>query len=160
MLAVRSYTNQPIDPATVTRIVQAARLTGSSRNRQEWDFIIVQDKAMLKKLGEHASTGPYIADAPLAIVIVVPKAPVGYIDGARAAQDMMLAAWGEGIGSNWVSNLDTDEVKELLKVPGDKMILAVLPFGYPTEEIGAGKKTRKPLSEIVHAERFGQPYQE
>jgi nitroreductase len=40
MLAVRSYTDQPIDPATVTRIVQAARLTGSSRNRQEWDFIV------------------------------------------------------------------------------------------------------------------------
>lgn len=159
MLAVRSYTDQLIDPAIVTRIVQAARLTGSSRNRQEWDFIVVQDKEMLKKLGEHASTGPYIADAPLAIAIVVSNAPVGYIDGARAAQNMMLAAWGEGIGSNWVSNLDTDEVKDLLGVPRDKMILAMIPFGYPTEKIGAGKKKRKPLSEIVHAERFGQPYQ-
>lgn len=159
MLAVRSYADKAIPAEVVTRIVQAARLTGSSRNRQQWDFVVIQDKETLRRLGELASTGSYIGGASLAVAVVVPDGPVGYIDGARAAQDMMLAAWGEGIGSNWVGNVNTAEVKQLLKVPAEKMILTVIPFGYPTEKVGAGKKNRKPLGEVIHREQFGAPFQ-
>ena len=158
LLAVRSYQEKPIPDAVVAQIVQAARLTGSSRNRQEWDFVVVRERAILQQLGALASTGPYIAQAPLAIAVVVPEAPVGYIDGARAAQDMMLAAWGAGIGSNWVGNMNKPEVKALLQVPDDKMVLVVIPFGYPTEEVGKGKKQRKPLAEVAHAEHYGTPF--
>lgn len=158
MLAVRKYTDKPIADEVVTRIVEAGRLTGSSRNRQQWDFVVVREKATLKELGTLATTGAFIADAAIAIAVVVPDAPVGYIDGARATQDMMLVAWGEGIGSNWVGNMNKPEVKELLAVPADKMILTVIPFGYPAEKIGAGKKNRKPLDEVAHAEKFGVPY--
>jgi nitroreductase len=158
MLAVRKYQEKPIDEASVTKIVEAGRLTGSSRNRQHWDFIVVRDKEMLQQLGTLAPTGAYMADAALAIAVVVPDAPVGYMDGARATQDMMLVAWGEGIGSNWVGNMNKPEVKTLLGVPDDKMILVVIPFGYPAEKIGAGKKNRKALSEVAHAEKYGVPY--
>lgn len=158
MLAVRDYQRKPIPDEVVTRIVEAGRLTGSSRNRQHWDFVVVRDEQRLKKLGELASTGPYIAQAALAIAVVVPDAPVGYMDGARATQDMMLVAWAEGIGSNWVGNMDTQAVKELLGVPQDRMVLNVIPFGYPTKELGAGHKDRKPLSEVAHAEEFGEAY--
>ncbi len=133
-------------------------MTGSSRNRQEWNFVVVRDQERLKQLGALASTGPFIANAVLAIAVVVSDGPGGYVDGARAAQDMMLVAWGEGIGSNWVGNMNKPEVKDLLGVPADKMILVVIPFGYPVEKIGAGKKKRKPLNEIVHAEMYGTPY--
>jgi nitroreductase len=158
MLAVRKYQAKPIDDEVVTRIVEAGRLTGSSRNRQQWDFVVVRDKATLKQLGTLAPTGGYTADAAMAIAVVVPDAPVGYIDGARATQDMMLVAWEAGIGSNWVGNMNKPEVKELLGVPNDKMILVVIPFGYPAEKIGAGKKVRKPLGEVTHAEKYGVPF--
>src|SRR5690606_26295350 len=117
MLAVRSYTDKPIPADVVTRIVEAARLTGSSRNRQEWDFVVVQDKETLRRLGELASTGSYMGGAALAIAVVVPEGTTGYIDGSRAAQTMMLAAWGEGIGSNWVGNVNTPQIRQLLKIP-------------------------------------------
>lgn len=158
MLAVREYEQKPIPDDVVKRIVEAARLTGSSRNRQHWDFIVVRDRTALKRLGQLASHGSYIADAPLAIAVVVPDGPLGYIDGTRAVQDMMLAAWGEGIGSNWVGNTNTEEIKNQLGVPADRMVLTVVPFGYPTKSIGAGVKERKALSEIAHAERFGQQF--
>jgi nitroreductase len=158
MLAVREYEQKPIPAEIVMRIVEAARLTGSSRNRQQWDFVVVRDEAALKRLGEMATHGKYIADAALAIAVVVPDGPVGYIDGTRAVQDMMLAAWGEGIGSNWVGNVNTDEIKTLLNAPADRMVLTIIPFGYPTKSIGAGIKERKTLGEIAHAERFGQPF--
>lgn len=159
MLAVRSYSDRPIADEIVERILEAARLTGSSRNRQHWDFIAIQDPDSLRRLGELATTGRYIAEASLAVAVVVPEKPVGYIDGARAAQDMMLVAWGEGIGSNWVGNVNKEEVKRLLNVPDELMLLTIIPFGYPEEEIGDDvEKERKPLSEIAHREQYGQPY--
>jgi nitroreductase len=155
MLAVRSYADRPIPDAVVDRILEAARLTGSSRNRQQWDFVVVRDRGTLRKLGQLASTGAFIGDAALAIAVVVPDGPVGYIDGARAVQDMMLAAWGEGVGSNWVGNTNTPEIRTLLAVPEERMVLTVIPFGYPLAKVGEGKKNRKPLAEIVHYEQFG-----
>jgi nitroreductase len=159
MLAVRDYRREKIPTETVTRILEAARLTGSSRNRQHWDFVVVEDPQILKQLGALASTGPYIANAPLAIAVIVPDSPSGYVDGARATQDMMLVAWEEGIGSNWVGNVNTDAIKQLLNIPTGRMILNVIPFGYPAKTLGQGKKNRKPLHEIAHAGKFGQPYQ-
>ena len=160
MLAVRAYQDKPIDDDTVTRIVQAGRLTGSSQNRQQWDFVVVRDKEKIRQLGALATSGRYIGEAALAIAVVVPDAPVGYMDGARATQDMMLVAWGEGIGSNWVGNMDKPEIKELLGIPADKLLLVVIPFGYPAEKVGAGKKKRKPLGEVAHADQFGVPFGE
>jgi nitroreductase len=158
MLAVREYAEKPIPDDVVRRIVEAGRLTGSSRNRQQWDFVVVTDRAALRQLGALAPTGPYIAQAALAIAVVVPDAPVGYMDGGRAAQNMMLAAWGESVGSNWVGNMNTPEVKTLLGIPSEKLVLVVLPFGYPAKPVGKGKKQRKPLGEIAHRERFGVPF--
>ncbi|MEZ4864881.1 MAG: nitroreductase family protein [Caldilineaceae bacterium] len=158
MLAVRSFRGDTIPAETVKRIVEAARLTGSSRNTQQWNFVVVQDAHTLKALGKQASTGPYIANAPLAIAVVVPDSPVGYIDGTRAVQDMMLVAWDAGIGSNWVGNVNTAEIKQLLNVPQDRMILTVVPFGYPDQEIGQGKKDRKALGEVAHRNKMGQPF--
>jgi nitroreductase len=158
MLAVRNYRRERIPAEVVTRIVEAGRLTGSSRNQQQWDFIVIQEPETLQRLGSLVSTGSFIANAPLAIAIVVPEAAVGYIDGARAAQDMMLAAWEAGVGSNWVGNTNTREIKELLGVPDDRMIVTIIPFGYPTQPVGKGKKKRKPLAEVAHSEKFGQPF--
>lgn len=158
MLAVRHYQSKQIPAEIVTSIVEAGRLTGSSRNQQTWDFIAIQDSQTLKQLGGLASTGPYIAEAPLAIAVVVPESPVGYIDGARATQDMMLVAWEVGLGSNWVGNVNTQPIKELLNIPQDRMVLTIIPFGYPTEALGKGIKNRKSLAEVAHEEKFGRSY--
>lgn len=158
LLAVRSYEDRPIPDEIVHRIVQAGRLTASAMNRQEWDFIVIRDKDRIRKLGTLASTGPYIAQAPLAIAVVVADDKYGPIDGARATQDMMLTAWEEGIGSNWVGNVNTAEIRELLNVPQDRMVLNVLPFGYPTANIGEGIKDRRPLGDVAHAEAYGRSF--
>lgn len=160
MLAVRSYRDRPLSDEDVTRILEAGRLTASSMNRQHWDFIAVRDRERLQQLGQMARSGPYIADAALAIAVVVPDGPVGYMDGGRAAQDMMLTAWERGIGSNWVGNVNTEAIKELLGVPQERLVLTIIPFGYPTRQIDDDvKKDRKPLSDVAHAEAYGQPYE-
>jgi nitroreductase len=159
VLAVREYQDKPVPPETVRRIVEAGRLTGSSMNRQPWHFIVVQNRDTLRQLGALAKTGPYTAQAPLAIVVAIQRTPFAVSDGSRAIQSMMLTAWSEGIGSNWVGFMGMKEVKPLLGIPDDLDVLAIIPFGYPARPVGKGRKNRKPLSEVAHLEQFGHPFQ-
>ncbi|HEY2917662.1 MAG TPA: nitroreductase family protein [Candidatus Binatia bacterium] len=159
ILAVREYQDKPMPPETVRRIVEAGWLTGSSMNRQPWHFIVVQDRDTLRQLGALATTGPYIAQASLAIVMAIQRTPFSVSDGSRAIQSMMLTAWSEGVGSNWVGFMGMTDVKPLLGIPDDLDILAIIPFGYPGRPVGKGKKKRKPLSEVARLKRFGQPFQ-
>lgn len=160
VLAVRNYQDTPVPPEVIRRIVEAGQLTASSMNGQPWHFIVVKDRAMLRRLAEAARTGPYIAQAPLAIVVVIERTRFAVSDGSRAIQSMVLAAWAEGVGSNWVGFAGMPEVNALLGIPEHLDVLAVLPFGYPTEPGGQGKKRRKPLALVAHRERFGQPWEE
>ena len=73
LLAVRSYGDTPIPDAVVRRIVEAGRLTGSGMNSQPWHFIVVRDRNALRRLGELVSSGPYVGEAPLAIVVAIDK---------------------------------------------------------------------------------------
>jgi nitroreductase len=104
------------------------------------------------------STGPYIAQAPLAVVVATHKGEFPISDGSRAIQSMLLAAWSEGVGSNWVG-FNVEAVKAPLGIPDDFTVLAILPFGYPAEPITGKRKNRKPLGEVASSERFGQPFE-
>ncbi len=159
VLAVRNYQDKSIPPDVIRRIVEAGRLTGSSMNGQPWHFIVVEDRNILRQLGALARTGPYIAQAPLAIVVAIERTKFSVSDASRAIQSMILTAWSEGVGSNWVGFLGLNAVKPLLGIPDDLDVLAIVPFGYPTQAIGKGKKNRKPLSEVAHRGRFGQPFE-
>lgn len=158
VLAVRSYRPDPIPPDVVARIVEAGHLTGSSMNRQPWHFVVVDDRATLKRMGELAQSGPYIAGAPLAIVVAVGKTTFGVSDGSRAIQSMVLTAWADGVGSNWVGFRGLEEIRTLVGIPDEFEILAVVPFGYPADPGGQGKKNRKPLAEVASHGKFGQPF--
>ena len=71
---------------------------------------------------------------------------------------MILTAWAEGVGSNWVGFGGMNEIRDLLGIPKDFDVLAIVSVGYPVDRIGRGKKKRKPLTEVAHRERFGQPF--
>lgn len=159
VLAVRSYRPDPVPEEVIARIVEAGRLSASSMNKQPWHFVVVDDRAVLQQLAPLAKTGPYIAEAPLAIAVAVEKdSRFGVSDGSRAVQSMVLAAWAEGVGSNWVGFGGMEEVARLLSIPAAYEILAVVPFGYPTDPGGKGEKKRKPLGEVASRGRFGTPF--
>jgi len=159
VLAVRHYQDKPVPPEVVRRIVEAGRLTASSMNGQPWHFIVVEERDTLRQLGALARTGPYIAQAALAIVVAIEKTPYAVSDASRAIQSMILTAWSEGVGSNWVGFLGMNEARSLLGIPDEMEVLAILPFGYPARAIGRGVKQRKPFSEVVHLSRFRQPFE-
>ena len=159
LLAVREYADREIPEDIVRRIVEAGRLTASGSNVQPWHFILVRERAALRKLGGLVRTGPYTATAAAAVIVAYEKdkGEIGLSDASRAIQSMMLSAWGDGIASNWTGFAGRLEVvgKEF-GVPDTHEVLAVVPFGYPKQRV-IGRKKRKPLSEVASAERFGTP---
>jgi nitroreductase len=159
LLAVRSFQDKPVPEEVIRHIVEAGRLTGSSMNQQPWHFVVVTQRETLRRIGALAASGPYTAQAALAVVVTVEhSSPFGLSDSSRAIQSMMLAGWAEGVGSNWVGFYGLEALRPLLGIPETQDVVAVIPFGYPAKSIGAGKKKRKPLNEVSHRERFGSPF--
>ncbi|MFQ5933108.1 MAG: nitroreductase family protein [Dehalococcoidia bacterium] len=159
-VTVREFTADPVPGEMVDKLLQVGRLAPSSRNQQPWHFIVIRDRKTLKQLGEIAATGSFLARAPIAIAIAMENADSPALDAGRALQQMEVLAWSEGLGTCFVTLQSTEEVqaaKQLLNMPEEMELITVLPFGYRRQDQRKGKH-RKPLSRIVHSERFGQEY--
>jgi nitroreductase len=153
---IREFLDKPIPEGALHMILEAGRLAPSSKNSQPWHFIVIKNRDTLRRISELTPTGPHIAKAPLAIAVAMDCAKLPEIDGARAIQNMVLAAWDIGIGACWITNFYEDGVKETLGVPQRMKLVSVIPFGYPIESKTSRKKIRKPLEEIVHYEKFDE----
>ncbi|MGD8633246.1 MAG: nitroreductase family protein [Anaerolineales bacterium] len=158
VLAIREYNPQSLPDEVIRKIVDAGRLTASSMNGQPWQFVVVEGRESLQKLGEMAKTGPYIADAGAAVAVAVERTKYAESDASRAIQSMVLTAWEEGIGSNWVGFYGLEKAREYLGIPDELELLAIIPFGYSDAVSYEGKKDRKPFSEVVHKGRYGQHF--
>lgn len=158
VLAVREFQDKEIPDDVMRRIVEAAHLSASAGNLQAWHFVLVRSRGGLRELGSLVRTGPYIAGAAAAVVVAYEKdKSTGVSDASRAIQSMILAAWGEGVGSNWTGFGGLEGVRRNVGLPDRYEVLAVVAFGYPKRKIGKGMKKRKPLAEVVSSERFGAP---
>ena len=158
---VRNFKPDPLPEDLVFRIVQAGRWAPSSSNSQPWHFIVVQNRDTLTALGEIAAQGRFIAQAPLAIAIVMDNATRPQLDAGRAIQQMELVAWSQGVGTCFVGVRAEDQqrqIKEMLGIPAEMELITLLPFGYRAEGDTGSGTPRKPMSEIAHRERFGQAY--
>jgi nitroreductase len=151
--------SRPIDEAALHRILQAGRMSGSSKDSQPWWFIVVTERDTLAALAQTGNYAQHIAGAPLAIAIVFdPQFYRGEFDSGRTAQNMMLAAWNDGIGSCIASMHREDDCKAVLGVPGAYRLQHIISYGYPLpgEQTipAAPKRRRRPLEEIVMNERW------
>ena len=151
--------SKPVDEPALHRILQAGRMSGSSKNSQPWWFIVIQDQTALAALSKCGNSAQHLADATIAIAIVFdPQFYRGEFDSGRAAQNMMLAAWNDGIGSCLASMHDEDETRKVLNVPDEYRLQHIISFGYPPEKNlstpAVKRPGRKPLAEIVFQEKW------
>ena len=162
--AVRHFTSQPIPETVLERILQAARWTGSAKNTQPWQFVVVRSRETLGKLASMGRYASHLSGAALAIVVVVPP---GYalFDAGRVSQNMMLAAWCDGVGSCIGSLQDEEQARALLGIPADFMAHTAISFGYPDDaapRLIEGQPIasvlahvgRHPLEQLVHWEQW------
>ena len=154
---IRAYTDDPIPETELDAILQAARWTGSSKNVQGWEFVVVTED----HLDEVASAGKFtdpVRNSAATICLV--QTPAGNpFDIGRAAQNIMLAAAARGIGSCPVTFHHEDRIGEVLDLPDDHSCRWGVALGYPYEEgeqrlrearRESGMGGRKPLEDIVH----------
>ena len=148
---VRAYADRPLPEDAVRRLLEAGRLAGSSRNRQALRFVVLRDGAL-----ERAAGTVYMPDnvrgAALAVAIVVRgKGPTG-LDAGRAAQNMMLAASNDGIGSCPNGIADADALAALLGHGDDEQVATVISFGYPARPVDP--ESRTPEEWVARADRL------
>ncbi len=151
----RVYLPRPIPPDALRRILQAGRMTGSSKNREPNRLIVVSEREGVRALGALSEWGKWLAHA--AVVIVIAQVEPHEFDAGRCAQNMMLAAWAEGLGS-CPAHLPEPEVARLLGIPSGVHVNRVLGFGYVDPARAQAPKSvarrRTSLEELVHRERW------
>jgi nitroreductase len=153
----RRYRPDTLPDETVERILDAGRLSGSAANRQPWTFLLPAGDR-IAQLAEGVYEPTNIRSAGLVVAIVVAgKGPVRF-DAGRAAQNMLLAAWNEGVSSCPNGIADAERVRSALALGEDEDVAIVLSFGLPERprDVAArsagewsARANRKPLSDVV-----------
>ena len=152
---VRDYDGRPLRDDVVRRILDAGRLSGSSKNRQPWRFVLVSDREALAGAVYEPEN---VRHAALVVAIVVSgKGPVAF-DTGRCAQNMLLAAWNEGVGGSPNGVADPEAAAGIVGAGEDEKLQIVLSFGYPARprdvesrsaEEWSARAKRKTLDELV-----------
>lgn len=153
---VREYSERPISDDALHRILQAGRVTGSSRNTQPWKFYVVRSRELLGQLAGTVFAPDNVRRCQVAIGIsTTAKSPW---DAGRCAQNMILAAWAEGVGSCPNGLKDMETCRRLLRLSDDESLVSLLSLGYPrtpyqppADDIGGiiSRINRRPLNDVV-----------
>ncbi len=154
--AIRRYRDDPLSDEDLGAILEAARWTGSAKNLQNWAFVVVTDPEQRDRLAACGDfTGP-VRDAPVTVALV--GEPNAYeFDIGRVAQNVMLAADTLGVASCPVTLHREDKSAEVLGLPDGARCRYAVALGYPGDDSASSRfGGRKPLDELVHANRYGE----
>ncbi len=163
--AVRSFRPDPVPEEVVADLLQVARWTGSAKNMQPWELVVIRDRATLEALAAVEGTAKHVGGAPLGIVLVMNGQPDRVaqetFDEGRLSERVLLAAAAHGVGGciGWLTGRGRDDARALLGIPSGRLVRTVLSLGYPDEEAQRSRpkppEARKPLAAMVHRERYG-----
>lgn len=156
--SIRKYKSTPVEAEKVDIILQAGRWAPSASNKQPWHFIVIRDADIRSKLAQAHPYGRFMSESPVVIVVLgdPSKHPRYHLaDPHNAVQNMLLAAYAEGLSTCWMGVRDTDiesPFHEILNVPDDLRVICSISLGYGDQE---RTSTRLPLEDIVSWESYG-----
>jgi nitroreductase len=159
--SVRSYESRDVPDEVLTRILDAARLAPSANNFQEWRFVVVRDAQTRRKIARAACRQTFVGEAPVVLACcakdsrhVMTCGQASYpIDAAIAIDHITLCAAAEGLGTCWIGAFYEDEVKQILGIPPNIRVVALMPLGYPRDPEPV-RKLRLSLKRIVSYESW------
>jgi nitroreductase len=156
---VRTYDARPLEADAERRILEAGRVAGSSKNRQARRFVVVRDDGVREEVASCVYAGDNVRAAALVVAVVVGRKGPTAFDAGRAAQNMMLAASNDGIGSCPNGIADAERLQQALGHSEDESVATVLTFGYPARarrdpaslspDEWIARADRRPFEEIV-----------
>ena len=157
--SIRNFLDKSVDEEKLLAVLEAGRLAPSARNMQDWRFIVVRDSATRQRLAEAARDQKFVGQAPVVIaacgtsdLVMTCGQPAYAIDVAIALDHMTLAAASLDLGTCWIGAFYEEKVKEILGVPQEIRVVALLPLGYPGEQ--PGPRPRKSLDEVIAWEHW------
>ncbi|MGE5596528.1 MAG: nitroreductase family protein [Hyphomicrobiales bacterium] len=152
----RNFLDRPIPEDVLHRILQAGRMAGSSKNAQPNRFVVVRDRAKIEAIAALSPLAKWLGTSAM-IVVFVQEGREHPFDAGRAAQNMMLAAFADGVGS-CPAHVSETELARLFGIPEGLHINRVIGFGYvdPARDAPPPSVARKrlPLEEIVHFDQW------
>ena len=159
--SVRAFQDRDVPEKVISRLLEAARLAPSASNRQEWRFVVVRNPETRKRLARVASGQKFVGEAPVVIAccaetdghVMACGEPCYPIDDAIAIDHLALCATAEELGTCWIGAFDEGQIKEILGIPPQIRVVALLPVGYPQDPAPV-EKSRLPLEKIVKYERW------
>jgi nitroreductase len=155
--SVREFLDKTISQEALEKIVDAARFAPTARNVQPWEFVVVRDKEVLKKIAAITEHGKFIASAAASILVFSQETKYFLEDCSAATQNAMLAAEALGIGSCWVAGNKKSYAEEfnlLLGAPLNFKLVSIIALGYPLNGKVFRIAEKRSLSEVLHWERF------
>jgi nitroreductase len=151
--AIRQFKSEALSPADLDAILEAGRWTGSSKNRQDWVFVVITGER-LQGLAEHGDfTTPVLNSA--ATVVLVQKPGGNMFDIGRAAQNMMLAAKAIGVASCPITLHRSDDARDFIGAPEGSVVRYAVALGYPAQDATPSRfGGRKERSTVVRQDRY------
>ena len=151
----RSFSDRPISPDNIEKIVDCGRLAPTARKEEPWEFIAITERETLKKLANLTDHGTFIQSAACAIIVCCRDTKYYLEDGCAATENMLVAAASLGVGSCWVAGDKKPycaAVLGLLNIPSSFKLVSIVALGYPTGTEAALEK--RPLAKVLHWQRF------
>jgi nitroreductase len=153
--SIRKYKADPVPEEEVEKILDAGRWAASANNSQPWKFIVLSDAELKARVAGALRWGRFLTEAPLGVAVAVHSRASSHPveDGSLAAYAMLLAAHSLGLGGCWINpSANEEKVKEMLGIPNEYGLIAVMSIGYADE---SPSKTRRELKDITFTNRFG-----
>jgi nitroreductase len=155
-LEVREFSEQNVSSDIRSKILEAARLTGTGMNTQHWRFILIEKKENLKRLADDSTSGSWVAGANFAIIVLTnPKYGFHLIDAGRVLQNMQLAAWNYKVGSGLFTGIKQEQLRSDFGISNELSPTVIAGFGYPARKLVGKRKNRLSLHELVYYEKYG-----
>lgn len=154
--AIRQYRSRSPDPDDLNRVLEAARWTGSSKNRQNWSVVVMQDPQQVERLAACGDFTKPLLEAPVTLALV--EEPETYeFDTGRMAQNIMLAADALGMATCPITMHRDEDAARVLDLPPGWRCRYAIALGYPAPTARPARfGGRKPLDNILHQDSFGQ----
>jgi len=158
--SVRAYISDPVDEATLERILEAGRLAPTAANRQGFGIIVVHTKGREEELGRVYGRA-WFTQAPLVLAVcALPEeawrhgdgTSMAMVDAAIVMDHLILAAADEGLGTCWIAHFDKAAARESFGLPEGVEPVVLTPLGHPADSLKT--KKRKPLEDLVHREQW------
>lgn len=153
--SIRKYQAKPIPKKILDELLDAARRSPSSMNRQRWNIIVITDEEVRGKLVPASGNQKFVRDCSAYLVgVSEPGAYYSAVDITIALDHLSLRAVELGLGTCWIGDFDSDKIKHILGIPKERDVPICMTVGYPA--VRPASRKRKEISTLFHNDRWGR----